>query len=406
MKTIRLRITILTGVTIFLVSLLLSLTSIKLANDSIDMSSIVTESLVLNRYDGSAEVMAIAENDKEVSKSNDEDLIRNNSDEQIIEQDSSLSKLKNFNQDYSYQRLSEIQRIINHFNLIQMIAVLLATLIGSLITYFIVGKAMKPLNILSNEMQEMSHSDLGSELDLDSEYEEIILLKDSFNNMNFRLKEQFGRQKRFSANAAHELKTPIAVMKTACQILDNESDLSDYQESNQIIERNVNKLDSIVTDLLELANEEELVKDSMVNMSQLIISLENELNNLARVKNIKFVNDLDDSIIITCNRTLVTRVISNLLTNSIKYNKEDGKIYVTLNKENSYFTIVIADTGIGIEDDKIKDIFEPFYRIDKHHVAGSGLGLSIVKKGIDLLGWSIDVQSVLGEKTIFTIIIN
>lgn len=237
--------------------------------------------------------------------------------------------------------------------------------------------------------------------------DEVGVLGQSFNIMLDRLEKSFLRQKRFSANAAHELKTPLAIINAGIQVLQLEEhpSVSDYEEMLATTERNVKRLMTVVDDQLKLYDEQEQFYIVPINLQ--------EMFELIRIELYPFLVEKDIEIELRIglwnvlgNQALLYRTFFNLLENAVKYNRDGGKILIETKVENTEGKIIISDTGNGIPTDELQRIFEPFYRVNKSRsrkTGGVGLGLSIVKTIIEKHRWNISVDSVFGQGTTFTI---
>lgn len=228
--------------------------------------------------------------------------------------------------------------------------------------------------------------------------DEIGKLTHGFNDMPLRLDDAFLRQKRFTANAAHELKTPLAVLKTGVQVLeaDKQADLSDYQENAQNTLVSVNRLSHIVDDLLLLASagepagniEEEVLLDPLFEAIQSELAMQMEEQDMScdiECKELSVIGNAD----------MLYRAFFNLLENACKYGYKGGSIKVQASKGNNWISVCVKDDGPGIDKEHLPYIFDAFYRVDKsrsREMGGSGLGLSLVKTMIEAMGGSITAE--------------
>ena len=272
--------------------------------------------------------------------------------------------------------------------------------IGILVAYPISVLLLKPFRELSADIEAVTANDLKTPLIVENESDDLGKLKKSFNVMLERLHGSFERQKRFSSNAAHELKTPLAVIKTNLQILDEESDIEEYQDTFEIVNKNVDRMSVLVNDFMEYARDE-APQLGRVNIRKMIDDVLAELKSLSDKKNIKVYMNVKD-VEIMSNEGLYKRLVYNLVNNAISYNKDNGSIYIDADERE----LVIRDTGIGIPEDKISKIFEPLYCVDKsrsREVGGSGLGLSIVRNICQTLNYRIEVSSKVGFGTEFLV---
>lgn len=263
--------------------------------------------------------------------------------------------------------------------------------LGMLAIYYITGKALKPVRLLSEEIAHMDEHCLSTRLQEASTKDEVGELTIGFNHMLERLEDAFLRQKQFTANAAHELKTPLAMIKTGIQVLQrNESStLQEYRENAHITEESVDRLAQVVNDLLLISSVErantELSEEIMLDaMLEVIID---EIEPLYQERQIQCQLECE-TLVIHGNATLLYRAFSNLIENAFKYSLKFGTVQIRSYKSQEGKTVVsITNAGEEMTEENLSMIFEPFYRVDQSRsrkIAGSGLGLSIVKNIVEL----------------------
>jgi signal transduction histidine kinase len=274
-------------------------------------------------------------------------------------------------------------------------------------TYIIAGQALKPVNDLSHKVKNINEHNLSYRIENISTKDEIGDLTASFNKMLDRLEQSFIYQKSFAANAAHELKTPLATIKAGIQVLklDNAPTLEDYKENIEVTEQATERLIQVVDGLLSLAYEKTANFSENIELKSLFQTISKELQSLRLEKNIKICLDIFEGNI-RGNQTLIYRVFYNLIENGLKYNKNNGTVNVIARDQNEFIHISISDTGIGIPKEAIPYIFEPFYRADlsrARKLGGTGLGLSIVRTIIEKHKGSISVKSIVNVGTTFEV---
>jgi signal transduction histidine kinase len=286
-----------------------------------------------------------------------------------------------------------------NFDLQSIVFFLSLTSIGTGLVYFVSGKALRPLKNLSKQVSEIDERDLSQRLTESLSNDEVSILTKSFNQALERLEEAFNRQERFSASAAHELKTPLATMKAGIQVLkiDESTTLDEYKENAHMMEASVDRLTQVVNDLLILAspNEEAEELKEEVYLDAMLETIFDELSPVYEYLGITY-NIKCDSISFYGNAALLYRAFFNLIENSYKYNRKKGSITVRGSIINKCIRIDVEDTGIGIPAEHLPFIFDAFYRVDdsrSRKIAGSGLGLSIVKNIIERYGGTISVSS-------------
>jgi len=312
------------------------------------------------------------------------------------------------NQNGAMSTTAGFQKVKSEFNLSSILICIVFTLTGSVAVYFVSGKALKPVRDLKDKVSQIDEHDLSQRLPINASNDEISKLTESFNYALDRLEKAFERQKRFSASAAHELKTPLATMKAGIQVLslDETSTLNEYKENALVIETSVDRMTKVVNDLLLLASAgEDNGELEEVYLYALFETIFDELKPLYENRNISYK--------ITCgkerllgNAQLLHRAFFNLIENAYKYNHIGGNIDVSVSESYGKIKIDISDDGQGISSEHIPFIFEAFYRVDasrSRKVAGSGLGLSIVKSIVEKHSGTISVSSEIEKGTTFSI---
>ncbi|SHE35464.1 Signal transduction histidine kinase [Seinonella peptonophila] len=278
---------------------------------------------------------------------------------------------------------------------------------GTGITYMVTGRALKPVTNLSKEIEEIDENNLYRQVQVPLSKDEVASLSVSFNRMVHKLQKSFLAYKHFSANAAHELKTPLAAMLARIEVvqLSDPPILEEYTEALEDIRSNVERLNSIVHDLLQMNTDMNGFRYKTFKANELFQTIIREFSLEIQRKHIHVEIHLEN-VLLYGEKNLLYQAFSNILHNSIKYNKENGNIQITAVRHSVTTCITIADTGIGIPEDQIDKIFDPFYCVDKSRsseLGGNGLGLSIVKAVIDKHNGSIQVHSEAGIATTFVI---
>lgn len=293
------------------------------------------------------------------------------------------------------------------FDTTNLLILIIVSVIGMCLVYVVAGSSLRPIHKLSTMISSISEENLKQRIPEDNRKDEVGALGDTFNNMLDRLEKSFLRQKRFSANVAHELKTPLATINAGIQVLhlDKTPSISEYEEVLATTERNINRLIAVVDDLMSLYDENEKLEIVPINFPNMFESILCELHPVLEDKHIKTEQKYD--ILEACgNPVLIYRACFNLVENAVKYNKDSGTIRIVTKVNEKSGQIIISDSGNGIPADELEQIFEPFYRVDKSRSrkeGGAGLGLSIVKTIIEKHGWEIAVNSTLEQGTVFTI---
>lgn len=261
---------------------------------------------------------------------------------------------------------------------------LIITLTVSFLMYLIVGYALRPLGELTSQIEDIQAKNLKEPILSKSNSTEIERLTLAFNRLLLRLEETFATQRQFSANAAHELRTPLAVMSTKFEVFEKNKnpDVADYKEAIGMARTQTDRLSHVIDILLEMTELQSAPKSDSISLSEITEEVICDLVAVAEKKSISLVQD-DGEARLTGSDTLVYRAIYNLIENAIKYNKEGGKVSVAITEDESFAKVIITDTGSGIAKEDWDRIFEPFFRVDKSRsrsMGGAGLGLALVKE--------------------------
>lgn len=299
--------------------------------------------------------------------------------------------------------------------LFDALGILLVVIVaGSCVAYFLIGHYTKPVQQLSACMKEIGPDTLSDSIEIEGGGEEIQELVKSFNQMTEQLDEAFAMQRRFSASAAHELRTPITVLRTKLDVFKKKKrDQHEYDELVTTMETYIDRLSSIITDLLEFAETSELGEAEDVSLDSVIKTVVDDLKLVAQNNMINMQIDIQpkaqseaQAFIVKGNTNLLYRAFYNLVENAIRYNNEEGSVNITLETRGQEGVVIIADTGVGIAPEQRELVFEPFYRVNKsrsREFGGAGIGLSLVKTILKRHGASITVSENNPQGSVFTI---
>ncbi len=281
-------------------------------------------------------------------------------------------------------------------------------LIGVIGAYWIAQQALQPVKRLSRMVKEIRAETLDRRLALDGPSDEVKELADAFDNTLERLERAFEQQGRFVADAAHELRTPLATLRTNLEVIqqDPNATLSDYREMSATLNRTLDRLERLAEDLLLLARGEKELPKEQVNLEVLLTEVVQELKPLAQSNQVSLDLKIAGEVIISADAQLLARTVSNLIENGIRYNRPGGSVTTTVQLQENGVVVQIQDTGIGIPANELPHIFERFYRVDRsraRHRGGSGLGLAITTHIVQLHGGRIRVESTPGVGSTFTI---
>ena len=288
-----------------------------------------------------------------------------------------------------------------------IITVLLA-LLGGVVTYFISGHALRPIREFSDKIEEVQAQNLSDSRIEENNVKELNQLGISYNKMLERLSEAFEIQRQFTANAAHELRTPLALMQVQLDLYNSAShpgnDADTLQTIKMVTEQN-DKLNRMVKTLLDMSELQTVGRDDKIILDAIVEEVLADLEPLAVEKNIKLIEKCEDATMIGSD-ILIYRLVYNLVENAIKYNHPLGQVTVTAYQRNKHVYLSVEDTGSGIPKELRERVFEPFFRVDKsrsRELGGVGLGLAFVREIVRVHDGSICIKSGKTGGTIFEV---
>ena len=306
---------------------------------------------------------------------------------------------------------SAIEETTSRIYWLSIIAFILVVTIGGMCTYFVVNNALIPIVELNKNIKKINEDNLNSNLSIKGANDEIKELTISFNKMIAKLENAFASQKRFNSSVAHELKTPLAVIKTNIDVLksSNCKSLEEYDKTLAVVEKSILKMNLIIETLLDIIRQENAPLNEIVSIDEILEDIVDDLSIIANKKNIKLkLNSYNIKNKIKGNEIMLYRAFYNLIENSIKYNKINGSLDILCYQDLNTIEVKVIDTGSGIKEEDYDEIFKPFYRcegINSYSKNGVGLGLSLTQSVIKLHGGEIKVKSKLNEGTEFTFIL-
>ena len=288
-----------------------------------------------------------------------------------------------------------------------IITVLLA-LLGGVVTYFISGHALRPIREFSDKIEEVQAQNLSDSRIVENNVKELNQLGISYNKMLERLSEAFEIQRQFTANAAHELRTPLALMQVQLDLYNSAThpgnDADTLQTIKMVTEQN-DKLNRMVKTLLDMSELQTVGRDDKIILDAIVEEVLADLEPLAVEKNIKLIGKCEDATMIGSD-ILIYRLVYNLVENAIKYNHPLGQVTVTAYQRNKHIYLSVEDTGSGIPKELRERVFEPFFRVDKsrsRELGGVGLGLAFVREIVRVHDGSICIKSGKTGGTIFEV---
>ena len=289
-----------------------------------------------------------------------------------------------------------------------IISALLA-LLGGAATYFVSGRALRPIREFSDKIEEVQAQNLADSRIEENKVRELNQLSVSYNKMLERLSDAFEIQRQFTANAAHELRTPLALMQVQLDLYNStrhpDNDADTLQTIKMVTEQN-DRLAKMVKTLLDMSELQTVGRDDKIIVGALVDEVLADLEPLAQEKNIKLIGNCKDIAMIGSD-ILIYRLVYNLVENAIKYNHLGGQVTVTAYQKEKQVYLSVADTGSGIPEELRERVFEPFFRVDKsrsRELGGVGLGLALVREIVRVHDGSITVKSNPSGGTIFEVL--
>lgn len=283
-------------------------------------------------------------------------------------------------------------------------------LLGGVATYFISGHALRPIRELSDKIEKVQAQNLADSRIEENQVKELNQLSVSYNRMLERLSDAFEIQRQFTANAAHELRTPLALMQVQLDLYHSNShpdnDADTVQMIKMVTEQN-DRLNKMVKTLLDMSELQTVGRDDEIILDALVDEVLEDLEPLAEGKNIRLIGKCKD-ITMVGSDILIYRLVYNLVENAIKYNHSGGQVTVTADRKEKHVYLSVEDTGAGIPEELKERVFEPFFRVDKsrsRELGGVGLGLALVREIVRVHDGNITVKSNPSGGTIFEVVL-
>lgn len=279
--------------------------------------------------------------------------------------------------------------------------------VAALLAYLIAKRTIKPVEDITSAAKEISSgNDLSKRIEIGNGRDEIHILADTFNDMFERLGKSFENERQFTSDASHELRTPLAVIKGECEFALSKNALpEDYPEAFREIQAQTNKMTALVSTLLTLTRADQNSSKFVLEPNDISLLCEELCSNFKSDRGIKIKYDIEKNIIMNCEPVLICRLLENLLTNSVKYGKDNGETIIKLYKEENNIILSVEDNGIGMTAEEQEKAFNRFFRADNARSGeGFGLGLSLVSKIAELHGGKASVESQKDNGSKFKII--
>ena len=269
------------------------------------------------------------------------------------------------------------------------------TLLSGILAYFVSGRALKPLRSFASQVEMVQMTNL-ADMKIDEDVlPEFKQLSRSFNQMLERLNTAFAAQRQFTGNAAHELRTPLALMQAQLELFSAEHPavLPETAEFLTLLREQTERLTQMTRTLLEMSNLQQVARNERIQLAPMIEEIFTDLAPLSDKRGVTLTAEGDG--IMTGSDALIYRLIFNLTENAVKYNRQGGSVWVSVTQEPEKLLLRVSDTGCGIPEEYQRSIFQPFFRVDKsrsREYGGAGLGLSLVWEIADLHGGSVWVE--------------
>lgn len=327
--------------------------------------------------------------------------------------------------DFASQFATKVYNSKSDYRNRSLLITAVVALIGGAVTFFVSGRALKPLKEFSETVEKVQAQNLADYTIEENRIAELDRLRTSYNKMLLRLSESFETQRQFTGNAAHELRTPLALIQAQLDLYhttEHPESGDAAEETIQMVTEQNERLSKLVRTLLDMSELQTVARNEKIEIQGLIEEVLTDLEPLAQEKNIELLqkaqNSLDgrldgteesllvacsvnsnekpeDELILTGSDILIYRMIYNLVENAIKYNRVDGIVTVSAKREKNEVVLTVADTGNGIDESFREQIFEPFFRVDKsrsRELGGVGLGLAMVREIVRVHDGKIEVR--------------
>ena len=285
----------------------------------------------------------------------------------------------------------------------------IVALFGGAATYFISGRALKPLREFSETVEKVQAQNLTDYTIEENKIAELDRLRISYNKMLMRLSESFETQRQFTGNAAHELRTPLALIQAQLDLYhttEHPESTAAAEETIQMVTEQNERLSKLVRTLLDMSELQTVARNDRIELHSLIEEVLTDLEPLAQEKKVELIQKsqgqqrsgekADEELFLTGSDILIYRMLYNLVENAIKYNRKDGTVTVSAIREKNEAVLTVSDTGNGIDEAFREQIFEPFFRVDKsrsRELGGVGLGLAMVREVVRVHDGTIEVYT-------------
>ena len=307
--------------------------------------------------------------------------------------------------DFAAQFATKVYNSKSDYRNRSLLITAVVALIGGAVTFFVSGRALKPLKEFSETVEKVQAQNLADYTIEENRIAELDRLRTSYNKMLLRLSESFETQRQFTGNAAHELRTPLALIQAQLDLYhttEHPESTAVAEETIQMVTEQNERLSKLVRTLLDMSELQTVSRNDRIELHSLIEEVLTDLEPLAQEKKVELIQKsqgagakADEELFLTGSDILIYRMIYNLVENAIKYNRVDGTVTVSAKREKNEVVLTVADTGNGIDETFREQIFEPFFRVDKsrsRELGGVGLGLALVREIVRVHDGKIEVR--------------
>lgn len=318
--------------------------------------------------------------------------------------------------DFAAQFATKVYNSKSDYRNRSLLITAVVALIGGAVTFFVSGRALKPLKEFSETVEKVQAQNLADYTIEENRIAELDRLRTSYNKMLLRLSESFETQRQFTGNAAHELRTPLALIQAQLDLYhttEHPDSTTVAGETIQMVTEQNERLSKLVRTLLDMSELQTVSRNDRIELHSLIEEVLTDLEPLAQEKKVELIQrsqgtgaKADEELFLTGSDILIYRMLYNLVENAIKYNREDGTVTVSAIRKKNEVVLTVSDTGNGIDEAFREQIFEPFFRVDKsrsRELGGVGLGLAMVREVVRVHDGTIEVYTNKHSGTTFEV---
>ena len=318
--------------------------------------------------------------------------------------------------DFAAQFATKVYNSKSDYRNRSLLITVVVALIGGAVTFFVSGRALKPLKEFSETVEKVQAQNLADYTIEENRIAELDRLRTSYNKMLLRLSESFETQRQFTGNAAHELRTPLALIQAQLDLYhttEHPESTAVAEETIQMVTEQNERLSKLVRTLLDMSELQTVARNDRIEIHSLIEEVLTDLEPLAQEKKVELIQKsqgagakADEELFLTGSDILIYRMLYNLVENAIKYNREDGTVTVSAIRKKNEVVLTVSDTGNGIDEAFREQIFEPFFRVDKsrsRELGGVGLGLAMVREVVRVHDGTIEVYTNKHSGTTFEV---